>query len=133
MKYLLNTALVFLLSCAISKVSAQTVTHTNKANVAKVVTEKKEADKKPNAGPFHAKLTAVDKKARTITVGKRTFFVTAETKFNKAGKPAAFDDGVIGEPVSGYVKPNDEGKLVATKVNFGPKVEGATSESKKKK
>ena len=139
MKYLLNTALVFLLSCAISKVSAQTGTHTNKANAAKVVTEKKEidkkneADKKPNAGPFHAKLTAVDKKARTITVGKRTFFVTAETKFNKAGKPAAFDDGVIGEPVSGYVKPNDEGKLVATKVNFGPKVEGATSESKKKK
>jgi len=130
MKYLLNTALVFLLSCTFSKLSAQTATHTNKDNAAKPVTEKK--DQKPNPGPFHAKLMAVDKKARTITVGKRTFLVTADTKFNKGGKPAGLDDGVIGEPVSGYVKPNDEGRLVATKVNFGPKVEGAKSGSKKK-
>jgi len=62
MKNLL-TILLFLLSCGISQLSAQTATHANKENAAKLATEKKEADKKPNAGPFHAKLTAVDKKA----------------------------------------------------------------------
>ena len=83
-------------------------------------TPKKE--KKAGAGPFHGKLVAVDKLAKTITVGKRTFQVTSETKIKKTGKPATLSDGVVGEPVSGYVKPAADGKLVATTVNFGPKV-----------
>jgi hypothetical protein len=118
MKCLTLWVVIALLTSAVCNLSAQTPASTNK--VAKSATEKKE-DKKPSAGPFHAKLAAVDKTARTITVGKRTFLITSETKFNKSGKPATLDDAVIGEPVSGYVKPNDQGKLVATKVNFGPK------------
>jgi hypothetical protein len=78
-------------------------------------------EKKPVAGPFHGKLAAVDQTAKTITVGKRTFLITSETKIKKDGKPATLQDGVVNEEVSGYVKPNDAGKLVATTVNFGPK------------
>jgi len=99
-------------------------THTNQ--------EKSASEKLPSAGPFHAKLVSIDKVAKTITVGKRTFLITPETKFNKAGKPATIDDGVIGEQVSGYVKPNNQGKLVATKVNFGPKPEDAGAATKGK-
>jgi len=97
--------------------SAQT---TNKAPAA----PKKEAAKgakKPGAGPFHGKLAALDKSAKTITVGTRTFQITSQTRLNKGGKPATLEDGVVGEDVSGYVKPTEDGKLNATTVNFGPK------------
>lgn len=77
--------------------------------------------KKSGAGPFHGKLLALDKQAKTITVGKRTFHITSDTRISKGGKPSTLEEGVIGEPVSGYVKPGADGKLVATKVNFGPK------------
>jgi len=85
-------------------------------------------EKKAAAGPFHGKLAGVDQTAKTISVGKRTFLITSETKIKKEGKPATLKDGVVGEEVSGYVKPNDAGKLVATTVNFGPKPK--TSEKK---
>jgi hypothetical protein len=85
-------------------------------------------EKKPVAGPFHGKLAAVDQTAKTISVGKRTFQITSETKIKKDGKPATLQDGMVGEEVSGYIKPNDAGKLVATTVNFGPKPK--TSEKK---
>jgi hypothetical protein len=101
----------------------------------KPATDKKETtEKKPTAGPFHGKLAAVDKAAKTITVGKRTFQITSETKMFKGGKPAVLDEGVVGEEASGYVKPTDDGKLVATKVNFGPKTtsEGTKATDKKK-
>lgn len=79
------------------------------------------AEKPAKGGPFHGKLAAVDKVAKTITVGKRTFQISSETKIKKNGKPATLDDGVVGETVSGYVKPGGEGKLIATTVNFGQK------------
>jgi hypothetical protein len=116
----------------VGAVSAQVNTQTNKAKPAPPTADAKTAlDKKPSAGPFHAKLMAVDKAAKTITVGKRTFQITSETKFFKAGKSATIADGVVGEQVSGYVKPDSEGKLVATKVNFGPKPEAKGTTSKK--
>ena len=90
-------------------------------------------EKKPVAGPFHGKLLGLDKNAKTITVGKRTFQITSETKIKKAGKPAILSEGVVGEPVSGYVKPIAEGKWVAVSVNFGPKVSEEGSEPKKPK
>lgn len=96
----------------------------DKAADKKAATEKKAGEeKKGAAGPFHGKLAAVDKAGKTITVGKRTFSITSESKLFKAGKPATLEEGVVGEEVSGYVKPDANGKLVATKVNFGPKVE----------
>ncbi len=89
--------------------------------------EPAKAQKKPVAGPFHGRLAALDKTARTITVGKRTFQITAETKLNRAGNPATLEDAVVGEEISGYVKPTEEGKLVATTVNLGPKAHAKDS------
>jgi hypothetical protein len=111
-------------------------TNTNKAPAEKkAATKDASADKKASAGPFHGKLAALDKAAKTITVGKRTFQITSETKIHKAGKPATFEEGVVGEEVSGYIKPADDGKLIATTVNFGPKVEtkGSEKSAEKKK
>jgi len=89
------------------------------------------SEKTPKSGPFHGKLAALDKVAKTITVGKRTFQITSETKIKKAGKPATLEDGVVGETVSGYVKPAADGKLFASTVNFGPKGAGGTGENTK--
>ena len=125
---LFKTALAALLGCFL----VGTTIHAQQ--VQKPATAKKEAtDKKPTAGPFHAKLAAIDKTAKTITVGKRTFQITSETKIFRAGKPAKLEDGVIGEEVSGYIKPADDGKLIATKVNFGPKEAKTAKASEKKK
>jgi hypothetical protein len=90
-----------------------------------------DTEKTPKAGPFHGKLVALDRAAKTITVGKRTFQITSETKLKKAGKPATLGAGVVGEVVSGYVKPSPDGKLVATTVNFGPKPAGEAGERQK--
>ncbi len=86
--------------------------------------------KQPVAGPFNGKLAAVDKTARTITVGKRTFQITAETKLRKASQPATLEDAVVGEKCSGYVKPTADGKWMATTVNFGPKPQKQGSSKK---
>jgi hypothetical protein len=88
-------------------------------------------EKPAKGGPFHGKLAAVDKVAKTITVGKRTFQITSESKLKKAGKPATLDEAVVGETVSGYVKPAADGKLVATTVNFGPKTTTDSGEKSK--
>src|SRR5262245_43437861 len=63
-----------------------------KKPVAGQATETKETVKKPVAGPFHGKLAALDKDLKTITVGKRTFHIIAETQIKKAGKLAALAD-----------------------------------------
>ena len=97
----------------------------------KASTEQNEATtkKKAGAGPFHGNLAAVDKVAKTITVGKRTFQITSETKIKKDDKPATLDDGLVGEEVGGYFKTGQDGKLNATSVRFGPKP--GTTEKKK--
>jgi hypothetical protein len=138
MKYLLRPALLFVLTSVITATSvcgwAQSATDKAPAE-SKSSTENAEpakTDKKPKPGPFHGKLVAMDKVAKTITVGKRTFNITSETKIKKAGKPATLDDGVVGEEVSGYVKPREDGKLAATTVNFGPKSQSGSAEKKSK-
>ena len=100
---------------------------TNKASSKKETT--KESGKKATSGPFHGKLASMDKSAKTITVGKRTFQVTSDSKIKRADKPATLEDAVVGEAVSGYVKANDSGQLVATTLNLGPK---ASKNSEKK-
>jgi hypothetical protein len=79
--------------------------------------------KKPVPGPFHGKVAAVDKQARTIQVGKRTFYVGPECKLTKAGKPAKLEAAVVGEECGGYMKPSPDGRLVATTLRLGPKVD----------
>ena len=103
----------------------------------KSAVEKKEtakAEKKtPSAHPVRGKLAALDKAAKTITLGKSTYHITPETKITKAGKPATLDDGVLGEYVTGYVKPAEDGKMVAKTLYFGPKPEAKGPEKKKEK
>jgi hypothetical protein len=100
-------------------------TNQNAAAATQAPGEKKEAPaKKRAAGPFRGKLAAVDKVAKTITVGKRTFQITSTTRIFKGGAPATLDDGVVGERVTGGFRTAEDGKLNATKVTFGPKTEG---------
>jgi hypothetical protein len=78
--------------------------------------------------PFHGKLSAVDTKAMTLTVGKLTLQVTSDTLITKDGKSATLADGVVGDPVSGAYKKTNDGKLNATSVHFGAKkTEGSST------
>jgi len=74
--------------------------------------------------PFHGKLDAVNTNAMTLTVGNRTFQVTADTKIFKDGSPATLSEGMVGEPVRGIYKKTESGKLDALSVHFGAKDAG---------
>jgi len=77
--------------------------------------------KKHESSVFNGKVVAVDAKAMTLTVGKRTFEVTSETKITKDGKPAILSDIAVGDKVGGAYKKTDDGKLAATTINDGKK------------
>jgi hypothetical protein len=81
---------------------------------------------------FNGKVTAVDHDAMTVTVGKRTFEITSETKITKDDKPATLSDVVVGEKIGGAYKKSDGGKLTATTIHIGAKSGGASSEGEKK-
>ena len=72
---------------------------------------------------FHGNLSAVDTKARTLTVGTLTLQVTSDTLITRDGKSATLADGVVGELVSGVYKKTNDGKLTVTSVHFGAKAE----------
>ena len=135
-KKILRKLVLSLLMAAVAGLPAQLLAQdTNKAATPKPAagTAKGDAkaEKKPVAGPFRGKLAAMDKVAKTITVGKRTIQITSETKIKRAGKPATFEDGVVGEEASGYVKPTPDGKWLATTVNYGPKAASPSAEKTK--
>jgi hypothetical protein len=75
---------------------------------------------------WNGKLTAMDKKAMTVTVKKKdtekTFLVTSETKIRKAGEAAEFEEGVIGEDASvSYHKTADTNAVIkAISIRYGP-------------
>ena len=77
--------------------------------------------KKHEGSVFNGKVTAVDAKAMTLTVGKRTFEVTSETKITRDGKPAILGDLAVGDKVGGAYKKTAEGKFAATTINAGKK------------
>jgi len=81
--------------------------------------------------PFNGKVAAIDKTAKTVTVGERVFHVTAETKITKDNKPATLADGAIGEVVAGNYLKGDDGKLTARMIRFGPKPEEGDKPPKK--
>jgi hypothetical protein len=127
-KTMLKAGLAILLAGAVTATPYQLFAQaTNKA-----AGEQKEASHKQLSGPFHGKLASMDKTAKTITVGKRTFHITSESKLLKAGKPATLDDAVVGEEISGGFR-TEEGKMVATKVNIGPKATEPKGGAKKEK
>lgn len=124
MKAILKIGALSLLAAAIVGMPAQLLAQsTNKlaADKKAAVAKKEPAAKKKSAHPFRGKLAAVDKAAKTIKVGESIYQITSETKITKDAKPSTLENGVVGEPVSGYVKPTDDGKMAATTVTFGAK------------
>jgi hypothetical protein len=97
----------------------------------------KPAEKKAGAPgraiPFHGKIDAVDKIAKTIKVGERVFQVTSETRIVKQGKPATLDDAAVGEIVGGSYVKGDDGKLNLRSLRIGPKPEGEAAGGEPKK
>ena len=136
LKSILRVGAVSLLALAIAGMPARLLAQsTNKPAATKksaTVTQNSTAKKK-SAHPFHGNLAAVDKAAKTIKLGESVYQVTSETKITKDGKPATLNDGVVGEPVSGYAKPTSDGKMAATTVRFGAKVEDKGAEKKNSK
>lgn len=91
-------------------------------NTNRTAVEKKEAKpRKPGVVPFHGKVKAVDRTAKTIMVKNLVIQITSETKIVKAGKRAVLEDAVVGEEVGGAYKKAADGTLNATTVRFGPK------------
>lgn len=82
---------------------------------------KKEATAK--SIPFGGKIIALDKQAKTVTVGKRVFHVTSETKITKNEKPATLDDATVGEEIGGAYKQDAEKKMNLVSLRIGPKAE----------
>jgi hypothetical protein len=136
LKTILRFGGVTLLAAAIAGMPAQLLAqNASKASTEKktAVAKKDSAAKKKVGHPFHGKLAEVDKVAKTIKLGESVYQITSETKITKDGKPATLEDGVVGEIVSGYAKPTDDGKMAATSVRFGPKPEDKGGEKKKGK
>jgi hypothetical protein len=98
--------------------SLQAQAQTNKPASDKKSSSSSSTEKKQSAGPFHGKLGAVDKAAKTVTVGN--------------DKPATLNDGVLDDVVSGYFKTGSDGKLKLTTLRFGPKTETSAKSTKKK-
>jgi hypothetical protein len=135
-KSILRIGAIGLLAAAIAGMPAQLLAQSTNSPAAakKSTTAKKDSTaKKKSAHPFHGNLAAVDKTAKTIKLGESVYQITSETKMTKDGKPATLDDGIVGEPVSGYAKPTEDGKMIATTVRFGARLEYKGTEKNKSK
>jgi hypothetical protein len=115
---ILRICLFGLLAAGIAGASAHLrAQETNQATIEK----KENKPRRHSVTPFHGRLKSVDTTARTLSVGELSIHITADTKIDKSGKPAALEDAVAGEVVSGgYVKAAD-GKCIATTLHLGPK------------
>jgi len=91
--------------------------------------------KKARGMPLNGKVSAVDKTAKTVTIGEtekaRVLQITSETKIFKNNKPATFDDVLVGEHIGAYVRPNAEGKMEAVTLKTGLAAPKAKPEEKK--
>ena len=80
-------------------------------------------EKKASGMPFRGAVTAVDKAAKTITLGEkekaRVFQITSQTKIRKDKKPATLEDVLVGERVGGYARENTQGKMEVVTLNAG--------------
>ena len=79
--------------------------------------EKKEAA--PRATPLRGKIDAIDKQAKTFKVNERTFQITSDTKIEKDGKPATFDDAAVGQNVTGSYREGVDKKLNVVLLRIG--------------
>ena len=87
------------------------------------------SQKKARALPFQGKIKALNKAAGTISIGERTFLVTAESKILKRDKtPASLAAVAVGEHVTGSYRKAEDGRLFVNTLYIGPK-EGAETTS----
>src|SRR6267143_5435120 len=126
-KTVLKIAVCSLLAAAVALAPVPGLAQEKKKDDA--TSEKKSERKGGNV--FRGKIDAVDKTAKTIKGGERTFQVTSETRIMKAGNPATLDDAVVGDEIGGTYKEAD-GKLNAVSLRIGPRPEGGEKKKKKK-
>lgn len=130
MKKLAVAILAAVLATAVTlPISAQDAKPADKGKPAEKGDKKPAA---PRAQPFRGKIGSVDKAAKTIKVGERTFQVTSDTRIMKAGKPATLEDVAEGEEVGGAYREGDGGKLNLVSLRVGPRP-GATPKVDDKK
>jgi hypothetical protein len=128
-KFILKSILFGLLAAA---VASSTVSSSAKDTNAPAAEKSQSKTKKSSTLPFHGKLKAVDQTAKTVSVGEHTIQITSETLISKGSKSATLEEGVVGEEVSGAYKKADDGKLIATKMRFGPNTEKSDKAAAKK-
>jgi len=130
MKKFIQIGLVGLLAVVVVGTPLAMRAQSTNAPEKKVTTEKKASKK---SLPFHGKIKAIDKTAKTITVGTEVIQITSETIITKAGKPAALVDAAEGDEVSGAYHKDAAGKLNAVSVRFGAKPAAEPSHAKTNK
>jgi len=92
--------------------------------------EKKDAPAR--AIPFRGKIAAVDKQAKTVKVGERTFQITADSKIARAGKPSSLDEATVGEDVGGSYREGADKKLNVVSLRIGPRPDPAPKKDEAK-
>lgn len=127
----LKIAGLSLLVVAVALAPVQGFAQENQKEKAKAPSAEKAAPKGERAIPFRGKVGAINKTAKTVTVGERVFHITPETRIVKGGKPAKLEDGVIGDEIGGSYRKGSDGKLTAAMVRFGPRPEGEAKGKKK--
>lgn len=96
--------------------------------------EAKPAEKKATparAIPFRGKIAAVDKQAKTVKVGERTFQITSDSRITKAGKAATLEDATVGEEIAGAYREGTDKKLNVVSLRFGPRPEAPKKDDAK--
>lgn len=119
-------ALFAIVAAALIAVPAVSRAQDNKAGKNTPAAADQAAPAKKHGQPFHGKISAVDAKASTLTVGQMTINVTADTKITKDGKTATLADLAVGDQAGGFCRKDDAGKLTAATINIGAK--GAKAE-----
>ena len=84
-------------------------------------TPDKPATANARPAPFRGTVAAVDKNAKTVTVGERTFHISSETRLMKGNQPATVADINVGDAISGNFIKGDDGTLTAKMIRFGPR------------
>ena len=93
----------------------------------------KKEDQNGRLVPFHGKLDSVDKTAKSIKSGERTFQVMPATKITKDGvQPGTLEDAKVGESIGGAYREGDGGKYQLVSLRLGPKPEKKTAAARKK-
>ncbi|HLA95331.1 MAG TPA: hypothetical protein VK612_06400 [Pyrinomonadaceae bacterium] len=118
-----------LIAIVIAALAASSTLPTSAADDAKPALEKKA----PRALPFNGKIAAVDKEAKTVKVGERTFHVTPDTRIMKNAKPATLADATVGEVVGGSYRESDDKKLNLVSLRIGPKPDAAPKKNENAK